>query len=184
MRRGRSELVAGRLQPARRQEKRQQCDVPLLAAIRRFAWSTRQRWSRTHRDKRRTAWTLVLLVSNRLYRQAVACEISAVPSRGESHRRTLWLCAAGCTFSSLGSLHGWNKLALPPQSTQAASTMGLQDACQVDFVATLEGAPDLQLTVHGKEVRMCRARARVGQCRSLEPFTPGGASLPRRRCDR
>ena len=35
-------------------------------------------------------------------------------------------------------------------------------ACQVDFVATLEGAPDIQLPVHGKEVRMRWARTQTG----------------------
>ena len=28
------------------------------------------------------------------------------------------------------------------------------NGCQVDFLATLEGAPDLQLTVHAQEVQM------------------------------
>jgi len=37
---------------------------------------------------------------------------------------------------------------------QEARVIAERSGC-VDFVATLEGAPDLQLTVHGKEVRMC-----------------------------
>jgi len=37
---------------------------------------------------------------------------------------------------------------------QEAKVIAERSGC-VDFVATLEGAPDIQLTVHGKEVRMC-----------------------------